>query len=480
MTFPKQNFTIIDPGLGVAQPVDDIPIITGKAFGGSAPLNTLISIAQPSDVRASLGYGPLAEDVALALQQNGGPVYCMIHSDSTTPINVTMAGTPSITVAGVPRDNYALIVEITTGGVLGTGRFRYTLDAFDANAAPRTWSQIRTIPSGGGGAFVIPGTGLTITFAAGSYVLATQYTPPSPILVTDVATGDLATVAAAIEALASINFYLWAVSGSIATGTAGATLCAALGGHMAFLAGQFRFARALCDQGSGDTKANALTAAGTWTDARVVGCYGFELVTSVIPFEGFSTRRVSCVSSIAVRAFKALISTDLSRFADGALSQVRKIEFDSTTDQTLDAAKIATLRTWVGQPGFYITNAPLKSGFGSDFTDLQKGRCMDVACRTTYGGQLPYTSASLRTIDTGAIDPRDAAQIESKVQAQLDAALTAPTNASGNPGHVSAVHYQVDRNWNLQQTDSLHTTVGIRPLGYSKVINTDMFYTLTP
>lgn len=480
MTFPKQTLTVVDPGLGVSTPTADTPVFSGKAFGGSAAADTLVSLGSLNDVRTILGFGPLAEDVALCLQQRGGPVFAIVHADSTSPTTTAMTTTgsgPAITLGGLARDEYAAQVQIMAGGALGAGTFRYTLDAFDANSAPITWSQTRIIPMGG--SFVIPNSGLTLTFPSGTYILGDLYTesriPPAP------ATGDLATVAALLESTPSLVFYLWAVSGAQATASAGATLAAAFEGHLDTLTSTYRYVRGLLDVGSGDTESNVATSAATWTGVRVAPSYGYTLRNSAIPFEGFSTRKTACSSGLAVRAAASLISTDLSRVASGPDVGVLKIYFDENGDQTLDALKIGGMRVWPGIPGFYIANAPLKSQFGSDFTDLQFGRVMDVACRTTYQGQFPYISESLRTLTdgTGAIDPRDAAMIETTVNNQLRDALLNPNNARGIPGHVSAVVYSVDRTANLITSQTLVTTVAIVPLGYSKLITTTLFFTLT-
>lgn len=481
MTFPRETLTVLDPGLGVSAPSANTPVFTGKSFGGSAALNTIVSVGQLSQVRSILGYGPLAEDVALCLQRSGSPVLAVLHSDATSSItgNMTKSGTgPDIALSGVPRDTYAMRVTIIKGGALGTAQFQYTLDDFDENFASPSLSQIRTIPSGGGGAFLVPNTGITLTFAAGTYVMGDTYTYAS--LAPEVTPTDLATVATLLEGDATRVFYLWLLSGAKLSATTAATLAAAFEGALDALTGSYRYVRGFIDVGSGDTSANVHTSALTWTGIRTAPDYGYELIASAVPYEGFSTRKTSCVSSAAVRAAGSLISTDLSRVASGPAEGVIKIYFDESNDQTLDSDKIGGMRTFVGMPGFYIANAPLKSPFGSDFTDLQFGRVMDVACRTTYAALFPYISESLRTTLSGTIDPRDAAMIEASVNSALRDALLNPLNARGNPGHVSDCKYSVDQTVNLNTTQTLVGTVGIRPLGYSKIIATTLFFTLTP
>jgi hypothetical protein len=495
MTFPQQNLTVQDPGLNVTAPATRIPLVTGIATGGSAALKTLLSIGSIGDVRSKLGYGPAAEDVALALQKRGGPILCMLHDSADSKALSGQALTPpgsgsppAITVSGTPNDRYSLRVEIVLGGARGTATFKYSLDAHDTDgsvfggeALPFTESRVRTTAA----TYAIPNSGLTLAFPTGTYVAGHVYT--LSCVPKEVGTTDLGDVAAALEANAAKNFFLWLVSGSQDSASTAAALAAALQGHCDALAATYRFVRAFIDLGSGDTDANVKTQALNWEGKRIQPDYGFNVVVSALPFEGFSYRKVSCVANVAVRAFREVISTDLSRFASGACDEVIAIKFDGGYDQGLDDLKIGTMRTWIGMPGFYIANAKLKSGFGSDFTDLQFGRVMDVACRTTYEAQLPFISESLRTVGaddatedhpTGSIDERDAQAIERAVQQALDDKLRSPVNARGVPGHVSDVTYAVDRTVNLLTTSQLQTSVRIRPLGYSKDIETNLSFSL--
>jgi hypothetical protein len=486
MTFPAQQLNVIDPGLGVTAPVAGTPVISGHAFGGTGEHKKVISIGALDQVRTVLGYGPLAEDVALALQQRGGPVLAMIHDDeANTPIDVAMTGpeegSPEIGIAGVPRDYYNVLVEIMAGGDLGEATFRYSLDAFDDNVVSATMSQTRTVPLSG--TFVIPNSGLTLTFDPGDaepYVTGDEYTySATPPRVTSV---DLSEIAAVLEATPSLDFHLWLVSGTQVDEGDASALASSFGGYLESLTNTFRYVRGFIDIGSGDLADDVLEEAGDWTASRVCPAYGFVLRNSALPFEGYAVRKVSCVSGIGVRAMRELISSDLSRFASGPDEGVLSIEFDGFYNQLLDAQKLSTMRTWAGIPGFYIANGKLKSPFGSDFTDVQFGRVMDVACRTTYLAQLPFVSEGFRTVadPAGAIDPLDAADIINAVQSALNDNLASPNNARGIPGHVSAVVYSVDLQHNIVTTGQLKTSVGIRPLGYSKEFLTDLFFTLNP
>lgn len=482
MTFPGMNLTIQDPGIAVVPPAATTPVISGVAIGGSGANNVVLSINNMNDVRSVLGYGPLAEDVALALQTRGGPIYCVKHTPQAALLTgqvTTQVGSGLVipTIDGTPTDRFNLLITIVAGGALGVGTFKFSLDAFDADAAPFTQSQVRTIP--GGGTYVIPNTGLTITFPSGTYVAGDTFslscTPPEPT------TTDLATVAALLQNTPALDFHLWLVSGSQPDDTTGAAFAGALSGHATGLTQSYRYVRAFCDVGSVDTAANVLVEAASWSSTRVSPAYGFQLYTSALPYEGFTFRKCSFSGHEAIRAMTVPISSDLARFVDGPMDGVRKIYFDGFYDQTLDAAGISTPRTWPGIAGFYIAGGKLNAPFGSNFTDVQFGRIMDIACRTTYEAQLRYEADFFRALTdgTGHIDPRDAATIESQVSDNLADELTRPLNAKGENGHVSGFSYTIDQTVNIITTGQLVSKLGIVPFGYAKQINTTLFFTLT-
>jgi hypothetical protein len=489
MTFPSISQSVRDPGLNKVNPATKIPIMSGIATGGSQAVNTRGSIADLADVRSLIGYGPLAEDVALALSKRGGPIYFIRHdpddvSKALSSAVLTPPGSgspPAVTVSGTPNDRFYLRVEVVVGGARGTATFKYSLDAWDSDIAPATQSQVRATAA----TYVMVGSGLTLEFPTGTYVAGHVYT--LECVPQQVTTTDLADVATLLAADTAINFFIWMLSGDQSDSVTGAAIASALSGHLTTLTQSFRYVRGYLDVGSGDAKADVETAAASWTSARISAHYGFEYRPSQIPFEGFSTRKTSCVSTHGIRRMTVPISNDLARTSDGPDDGVLAIDFDGFQDQALDAVKISTMRTWVGMAGFYIANGKLKSAFGSDFTDTQHGYVMDIACRTTFEAQHPFVADSLRTIGpdlatesrpAGAIDERDAKEIETAVNNALADQLLRPLNARGNPGHVSNVVYAVDLGVNLVTTEEIVSTVLIRPLGYSKVISTTLAFSL--
>lgn len=468
MTLPFQSITVLDPGRGLVRPSTNSPFYSGWSSLGT--VGQLLSFSSLSDIRTSLGYGPLAEDVAKALRERGGPVLAMLSADSVadtiSAVTKSNGASPTITVTGEANDIFTGVITCEGTGALGVGKFSYTLDAHDPDNVAVTTSKTRFIPAGG--TFAPVGSGLTFTFPAGTYTAGDTWSfttlPPGTN------STDLGGTATAIIALPSILFPLWILSETFQLETEASAMASALSGHLTTLGGSNRYARGLCDIGSGDTSANVLAEGANWSSRLICPWYGYHLVQSVLPFEGFAVRKVGCYSSGSARAARELISTDLARTASGNLDGVLKIYFDSDTDETLDDAGFATLRTWPGQPGFWVAKARLKSPIGSDFTDLHFGRIVDVGNRAIYEAMFPFSSEGFRTLDSGALDPNEKADIDAAGNDALAAKLLAPKNARGRRGHVSEVSFSVDPDHNVNSTSQILTHTAIRPLGYADEI----------
>jgi hypothetical protein len=473
MALPKQTINILDPGLGLVASSTSMPLVIGGSSSGD--LNKIYSFSSLNDVKATLGSGNLPQAVAKTLRESGGPVLAIRVDTSIAATIGTVLKTgsgPDVTVTGTPALKCFAKIEITKNGALGVGQFRFTLDDFVPGTLDPTWSSVRTIPAGG--SFTIPNSGMTATFAAGSYVKGTTYeflTSPAGVNATD--------VAGAFEELAkfpTIKPKLISVVSAQETQSAGFGLAAAVGGHLADMAGSFKYARAFVDVGSEDSTNNILTGAASFFDKRISTCYGYEATSSVMPIEGMATVMMPSVFSILPRAARELVSTDLARYASGNLGGVRHIFFDSTTNETLDDAGITTLCTREG--GFYIGNGRLKAPPGSDFQFVQYGRIMDLACSTVRSAMMIAVAEGFRTVAGGAIDPRDASDINLIVNRALSAALLEPSNARGTAGHVSAASFAIDLTNNIASTGVLKTKTAVRPMGYARDIVQEIGFTL--
>jgi hypothetical protein len=485
MTVPSEQILVLDPGLGLVPAAANSPLLTGVSSIGTP--GVLLSFSNPADVRSTLGYGELAEDIGNMLRYKGGPVLAMFTTGTTVGtvsavVHATGAG-PTVTAAATPAPTgrYSIAARIIKGGVLGAATFQFTLDNHSPTDVAPTWSQERVVPSGG--TFLIPNSGVTLTFPAGTYV-GTTGTQDTYTLTTEPPKStptDLGVAATALLALPTLQFPLWFHCQTNLTAALGVALFSALAGQATSLATQYRFVRAFCDGGSGEAVvATFVTAANAVSDKRTGMNYGYVLLDSTMPFEGFSVRKVDVNSALAPRIAGNLISTDTARTASGNIPGVRKIYYDSFLDPTVDAAQVTTMRTWPNQPGFWPTQGYLKSPPGSDFQKIQYGRVMDAACTAVYNAVFPFILEGFRTQADGTIDPLDAADIETAGNNALTEVLKRPNNARGRPGHVSALSFKVDRTININTTGSLKTRTAMRPLGYPGTLINELGFSLNP
>ncbi len=275
MAIPSQTLQELNPGLAAA-PAGAAPVLyVGPCSSGTA--DTVYSFSKLSDLRTTLGYGPLVEYAARGLT-TGGPVLCIKAAASTaaseTSVTPTRVGssTGTITVAGDGRDFYEVVVEITTTGDLGAGQFRFSLDD------GRTYSPAITIPSGG--SYALPNTGLTITFVEGAGPATfddgdLHSFDATPAMLNGT---DLSAALTAIEATPYAPEGI-IVCGRFPTASAAATVAGTLQTRMDSLDSIFRYAWAAIDAG-GDNAATTISAWSSFTDDRILACYG----TSLFPF----------------------------------------------------------------------------------------------------------------------------------------------------------------------------------------------------
>jgi limonene-1,2-epoxide hydrolase len=468
---PSQSLSIQDPGLGLAQSAGGAPVFIGGSSAGTA--GAVQSFTRPSDVVAALGGGPLVEDLCFAIQNAGGPVVgvkaATSVAGSNSAVTPTRKGTSTGTVAvsGTAQDSFTGKVKITTTGTTGAGAFQFTLDN------GRTWSAALTIPSGG--TYAVPDSGLTLTFTPGAGAVYFEADDVFAFTTTAASmnTTDLSGAITALKADGR-SFEGIYLSGTAGTSSAAAVIAAAFDSHLESFATLYRYVHGMMDAGGWSSDSTTRSDWASVTTKRYLPCYGSAWVASAITSMGKGFIKRPSMTQIATRAIKSLISTHLGRVADGPLPAMAPatsefgapVSWDEYVTEAMDAAGFATLRTWPGKAGYYITQPRIKAPAGSDYTKLHRRRVMDRACTVVQGKLLDYANAGVRVNPNGTIDEGDAKRIEAAVNAELGVALLEPLNAEGTKGHASAASIQVDRSNNVGSSETLQATVAIRSLGY--------------
>lgn len=471
MALPGQTITVRDGGLGIVEPAADKPLYVGVSSAGVA--NTISTFSSKQKLIDALGYGPVVEAAAHKLEVAGGSVDVLKTASSTAAANSAVTpsgGGPVVTVGGTPRNPYDAKIEVMLGGALGVGRFRYTLDG------GKNYSETLVIPAGG--TFAIPNTGLTLTFAAGTYVLAEIYSFTS----TAGTYNGVDLTAAWIPVMASTTKWPFVVfTGVQASAATAASLAASIAALMLQLANAFRYARAIVDAGT-DTTANAVTQFSSFSDNRVMVVYGKARVKSGAAIVGWGNPRVSFAYAVAARCAQLKLSSNPGWVGanQGALNGVTDPDFDERQNgEVLHNNKIVAPTTYIGRAGIYPTNGLLKSQPGSDFKYWQWGRVIDLTCDTVHVQQQPYVNSKRRALTdgTGRLSALDAARINKKIRAALRAVLLDPVDDEGNPGHCGGFEYAVDETNDILTTGILQSSCRVVPSPNAEQIVTDIGFT---
>lgn len=464
MSIPEANLTVRDGGLGLADSGDNgVVALIGACSSGTS--NVVASYSDPQTLKDALGTGPMVELALRILAIAGGPVVCVKAPSSTAgaagSVTATKTGTATLAVTGASLDAYDAIITIVQGGatlVAGTATFKYSLDAGVTESAEIA------LPTSG--IYVIPGTGLTLTW---SYTSGTAFVAADKW--TFAATAPAYTLSEANTALdaliadATVDFFIVHIVGPASSAANAATMFASIDAKMVSAASSnFRYARASIEVPD-DTDANIKTAfvatAGTRTMVGGGWAYIISQISGVAYFRNIAWAAVSQAAAIGPHE-------DLGKVRLGNVVGITSLDRDEYKTPGLDAAGFVTMRTHIGKTGFYLTQGRMKSVNGSDFKYLQYGRVVDIACKTIRAAQLDYLNDEVRVSKTtGRILEVDARAIEENIGAKVRSAVT-------EPGYASNVEVTVDRTTNVLSLQKLVVRYRIVPLAYLKTIEGDV------
>lgn len=464
MALPDITVTTPDGALGLsAASIEGLHAKVGVSASGTA--NSVYSLGDLATAKATLGSGPLLEDVAFQIATAGACLAVPVAASNPGVVGAILrTGTspsPGLGTTGTPRDTYDVIAKIVAGGTVGNATFQIS---FDGGA---TFSDV--IATAASLATFAASTGLTLTFVAGTYVAGDTYS-----FTTTAPTYSSADLNAALDALladardVSFVHVVGTVGGAddAAKITNFVALCTAVATKMATAEDAKRWQFTILE--APVVAEGAWAASATWAafaSTRVSPALGRVTIQSQV--SGRQTTR-SLAVSYASRLSIIPPHEHPGRTARGPLPGIVSMSRDERATPNGDVARFTTSRTFAGVPGFYLTAGKMAAGAGSDFAEVQARRVIDKACRLVNGALFVFLNESLRVNrEDGTIFEADARNVESYVDAIVRAELV-------NDGNASDLQVVVNRATNMVSTKRLDVAVRVIPKGYASFIAADV------
>lgn len=454
MAPPNVKLTVEDGALGLtpASGSQDVALFGTCTLGTN---NVPVAITSSDQAAELLGFGPLAQAAAYVADRGGATVWCIpVAQSGNGSMGAWSTNTgPNVGNTGTPNDAYQVWVKMTLGGAVATAKAQVSLDGGETYG--EEFVTAATV--------VVPNTGLTLTFAAGTYVVDEVY--KSNAVAPAYTTTELN---AAVEA--------WRASGQTAkilsdvgvpaSAAGGATIAGALASKADTMETAGDYVAVLL-QAADDTLGNLTSAYAAVASKREMVAATFCRLYGA---DGRVHRRPVLWVMLG-EAARRPISEDLGRVLTGAIPGVKSIEHDEESSPGYGAAKFATLRKVKGRAGFYVSDPVMRSPNGSDFDLLQMRRVMDVACDALRNKLTDFLNDTLPTQPPdpnnaaigGTLDPAKADAIDNEIK-------TAVSNAVVAEGHATFSAVSVNRTDKILSTRKLRAKVRIGSNAWAKQI----------
>lgn len=376
----------------------------------------------------------------------------------TTAGGITVSGVGTsgwVTQASSPLDGYSVLVTIVTGGALGAATFTYSLDGGNS------FSAVLQVPSGG--VFVIPTTGIILTFAS-TFVAADTYSFAA--VTAGFGTTDVGAALTALGASSTL-FFAVHIAGQASSSASAASMASTVDTSLSAFATAFRYVMGIVECPQSESDSTIETAFVSFVSNRVmVTCTDINHESSLN--QGRVVRR-NCGVVIATRLAASNPSQDPGWVGSplGSLPNVQAIFRNEAATPGLAPARFTVLTTRPSKVGYFCEAGQMMASPGSDFTPVGNRRVMDIACTTAVGVAVNELNADLLVNPgTGTIQDREATKLEGIMTAAL-------TNRLINraPPDAVAVNSQVDRTNNVQATETVNWLIQVVPKGYARSVN---------
>ncbi len=483
MGAPTVSFTIQTSNLGQTPTgIGNVVAVVGTSSAGT--VNQPYVSPVPQNFVTNFGYGPGPQLAALVANSAGNNVV-FIKAAAGTPgsqssvVRIGVVGSSVVTTTGNSFDDYYVVVTPTVAGTIGTPGNNGPAFTVSIDAGQTTYA---TVNLGAASTYLIPNTGITLNFAAGTIAVGDLYyfTGTAPIWST-------ATLTSAITSLIGQTGYT--VEDIFVTGQAAASDATSVNSNVTTLFNAAIYTNAVLHARDAVRGGTSTENEQQWMQSIQTDYASFQATNGQV---AVSAGNYPCVSPIdstqmrrplswfaAARDADVAISVDLGRVADGPLfpmvvPSVPVLYAGSTTpfilhnesqNAGLDGSRFMSAFTINGRIGFYIVNPNTMAALGSDLNWLQMRHVLNQMTIILYNFFTGELSSSVRVSSTtGNILPQDANSLEAQCNAQINAGLV-------NTGDVSAASIAITRTNNILSTHQLIVTGTIVPLGYIKTVS---------
>jgi hypothetical protein len=482
MPLSAVNQSILDGQLGVVEVISGQHVmVIGVCSGGT--VNTCKAYAgnQEKTATTDYGYGPGTQQLCRIVSKGLSASFCKANittAGACGTIDVSgVTGSSVITASGAARDTYRMKGRVLKGGTIATAGITIQLSLDNGE----TWGPETPILAAT--SYLVPNTGVTFAFAAGTLVAGDTWSLPTTE--PKWSASDLSNALDAVAA-SGIEWDFIQIVGSM-TATEAATVKTWLDAREAAK----KYTAAICETvragASNDTawQTTILTDYATFTSKRMLIGAG-------------ECRMISSIDRSVYMRPASWIVTERAVMRDPSKYELGRVKDDSDNDSTgpldcslydpngnlvshneftqpgLDeppapaAIGFCTLRTHPNKgKGVYVSEGKMFAPKGSDFSTFRLRRVMDIACTITDGiltDELQETPAANRN---GTVSESYALYVEGECETGLFDQLV-------DVGRASDAIVVMNRTDNVVQTKNTTVKVSILPTFEEKYITEEI------
>jgi hypothetical protein len=482
--------TVLDGQLGLVQPTPGLtPMIMGVSSAGTVNTMKLYAPNSQAQIVTDWGYGPGPQQAARQSAKGATVGFCKTGNTTAGAqgsVSAFATGTSVVTTTGTANDTYPKIVFlVVTGATIGVAGASFQI-SFDNG---ETFGPIT--PLGTANVYLIPNTGITLHFAAGTLVAgeSCSFTTTEPKW----SATDIGTALDAIG-VGGIAFDFIHIVGSC-NSTEAATIQTKLQGfatakrYVRAIVETVRMASSVTWSAANDATWQAVLIAdwATFTEKRMLVAAG-------------DLRTVSAIDQSVYLRPVAWHCCELACKFDSARYELGRVKNDGSGTGALDASLVdrngnaighnevnypgldspliasqgfTTARTYASKgKAVYITEGKLFSPMGSDFSTWRLGRVEDIGQKSMDDYFTNEVQETPPVTSTGTIQPAYADFLENGAKARIDDDLV-------NQGRAVDRTVTVDRSVNILTTKTDNVAIRILPYGEEKYINLTIGFAAT-